>query len=87
MEIIAYTSAGCFYCDQLKELFKRFDIEYTAIQVKKDITLEDFRQKYPAAESYPHVVIDGDVIGGLTQTAKYLMDQGLVYSKKHGQRS
>ena len=33
MEIIAYTSQGCYYCDQLHELFKRADVKYKSILV------------------------------------------------------
>ena len=33
MKIVAYTTQGCFYCDQLKELFKRANLEYESVPV------------------------------------------------------
>lgn len=82
MEITAYTTNGCYYCEQLKELFKRAELQYESIVVMKDITRKDFRDKFPNVNTYPHVVIDGEEIGGLTQTAKFLVDKGLVSSRK-----
>jgi glutaredoxin len=82
MEIIAYTSTGCFYCDKLKELFERAQLPYTAVTVRKDITIQEFTKQFPLVDTYPHVIIDGEEIGGLTQTAKFLLDKGLVSPKK-----
>ena len=79
MKIVAYTTAGCFYCDQLKELFKR-DVEYTAYRVGS-AECPKFKLEHPDAKTFPHVVIDDEVVGGL-ETAKYLMERGLVRAKK-----
>ena len=83
MEIIAYTSTGCFYCDKLKELFERAHLPYTSVIVRKDITREEFTRKFPEVDTFPHVIIDGEEIGGLTQTAKFLLEKGLVSSRKN----
>ena len=39
-------------------------------------------EEYAEAKSFPFVVIDGEVVGGLVDTAKYLVQKGLVSSKK-----
>jgi len=82
MEIVAYTTPGCFYCDQLKELFKRADLEYTVTTVNTIEQKNEMKLKYPLANSYPYVIIDGEVIGGLVETARFLVKKGLVSSKK-----
>jgi glutaredoxin len=82
MEIKAYTSKGCFYCDQLKELFKRAELEYETILVDSPSERSDFRLKYPSAQGYPHVIIDGVEHGGLVNVAKYLVKNGYVSTKK-----
>ena len=82
MEIVAYTTPGCFYCDQLKELFKRADLEYTVNTVNTIEQKNEMKLKYPLANSYPYVIIDGQVIGGLVETARFLVKKGLVSSKK-----
>tara|TARA_B100000214_G_scaffold286849_1_gene216482 strand:+ start:236 stop:502 length:267 start_codon:yes stop_codon:yes gene_type:complete len=87
MKITAYTTSGCFYCVQLKELFKRADLEYELIECHDADPLflenwKQFRKDYPDVKSYPFVVIDGNRIGGIVETAKFLKDKGLVSSRK-----
>jgi len=82
MEIVAYTTPGCFYCDQLKELFKRANLEYTINTISTIEQKNEMKMKYPLANSYPYVIIDGEVIGGLVETARFLVKKGLVSSKK-----
>mgnify|MGYP001164972650 FL=1 len=87
MKITAYTTSGCFYCVQLKELFKRANLEYELIECHDvdPLFLENwkqFRKDYPDVKSYPYVVIDGNRIGGIVETAKFLKDKGLVSSRQ-----
>jgi len=43
---------------------------------------EQFKAENPTAVGYPHVVIDGEPVGGLVETAKIFLQKGLVSSKK-----
>jgi len=83
MEIIAYTTKGCFYCDRLKDLFFRANVNSTLVSVGTDITREEFMDRFPHATGYPYVIIDGEPIGGLVETAKLFLEKGLVSSKKN----
>ena len=69
MDIKIYTSRGCFYCDQMKELCKRAEEEYETIQV----STQEMNALYPKATSYPYVIIDGEEIGGLVEAAKHFI--------------
>ena len=82
MKIIAYTTQGCFYCDQLKELFKRANLEYESIPVITEEERMEFRKKFPRSGGYPYVLIDDKHVGGLVETAKLLVEMGLVSSSK-----
>jgi len=82
MKFKAYTTTGCFYCTQLKKLFERANIECEYLLVGKDIDKGDFIQKYPMMTGYPFVLVDDEPLGGLVETAKYMLDKGLVSSKK-----
>ena len=83
MKIVAYTTQGCFYCDQLKELFRRAEVEYESISVVTDEEREKFRKDFPRAGGYPYVLIDDKHVGGLVETAKLLLEKGLVSSNKN----
>lgn len=82
-DITIYTTVGCVYCEKIKELMKRADVSYTQILVGKDITRQEFKQKYPFATGFPYTIIDGSVVGGLVETVKLFVDKGLVSSKKN----
>ena len=81
MEILIYSVPGCKYCKHAKELFRRAEVSWEEI-VCIDENAGRLQKDYPSASSYPHIIIDGDVIGGLTETAKYFLENNLVSSKK-----
>ena len=71
----------------LHELLERSDVpndRVTYVDVGKDISKEDFLKKFPEAGGYPHVVIDGKPIGGLVETAKYLVKKKMVSTTPNG---
>ena len=78
MNIKIYTSRGCFYCDQMKELCKRAALDYESIEISSD----ELSALYPKATSYPYVIIDGEEIGGLVEAAKHFIKEGLVSARK-----
>ena len=78
MDIKIYTTPGCFYCEQMKELCKRAEVEYET----EEIGSEELSSIYPDAKSYPYVIIDGEEIGGLVEAAKYFIKEGLVSARK-----
>ena len=82
MDIKIHTTHGCFYCDQAKELCKRARVEYESIEIDKDITRQDFITLFPGVNTSPHIIIDDQVIGGLVETAKFFLKEGLVSANK-----
>ena len=76
MDIKIHTTDGCFYCDQMKELCKRADLDYESIEISSD----ELSALYPKAMSYPYVIIDGVEYPGLVPTAKFLVENGLIKS-------
>ena len=82
MEILIYTTSGCFYCDQAKKLCERANVDYQTKEVGVDIPREDFTKLYPHVTGYPYVIIDGKELGGLVETAKLFLKEGLVSVNK-----
>tara|TARA_B100000965_G_scaffold195317_1_gene163190 strand:+ start:581 stop:862 length:282 start_codon:yes stop_codon:yes gene_type:complete len=80
MNVIVYSSHGCFYCEQMKLLMEKANLTYKEIEV--DVTNRaSFIKKYPDAKGYPYVIIDGKPIGGLVETAKELLKKGLIHAR------
>ena len=85
MEIKMYARVGCKFCGNLEELFKRADLEYKKIVVgekENQCPMDLFKEKYPEVLGFPFVVIDGEQIGGLVETAKLFLEKNLVSVKK-----
>ena len=83
MDIKIYSAEGCFYCEQMKELCKRAEVDYEYVTVEKDITKDEFVALFPNVNQYPHIIVDGNVIGGLVEFAKYFLASGeIVVNKK-----
>ena len=85
MDIKFYSKIGCKFCGNLEELFKRADLEYKKIVVgekENQCPMDLFKEKYPEVLGFPFVVIDGEKIGGLVETAKLFLDKGLVTAPK-----
>ncbi len=82
MEILIYTTSGCFYCDQAKKLCERANVDYQTQEVGINITREDFTKLYPHVNSSPYVIIDGNEMGSLVETAKFFLKEGLVSVNK-----
>ena len=83
MKIKVYTSPTCYYCSKLKELFERANIsDYEEVVCQQDEQHQKFRDEYPNALSFPYVIIDGEEVGGLVETAKILLERNLVSPKK-----
>ena len=78
MDILIHTTEGCTYCDHMKELCVRAGVEYKTNNTPQDELLK----KYPNCQGYPYVIIDGEVIGGLVETAKLFLKEGLVSAIK-----
>ena len=90
MEIKVYTLKDCFYCTQVKELFRRADLSYSEVEVVSSdgnltegkMSNKDFVVQYPGVATFPYVIMDGEPIGGVVDTAKKLVQMGLVTSGK-----
>ena len=78
MDIKIYTTQGCFYCDQAKELCKRANVEYQTFDTSRNKLAEMF----PNATGYPWIVIDGKEIGNIVEAAKFFLKEGLVSANK-----
>jgi glutaredoxin len=81
MKIKIYSTPGCFYCTKLKELFERANI--TDYDEQICTSGEEVRVDYPEAGSFPYVIIDGEEVGGLVETARLFVETGIVSSKNN----
>lgn len=54
--IIVYTKDNCPACLNLKDQLRSGKREFTEIKIGKDITREEFMEKFPGVRTVPHMV-------------------------------
>ena len=59
-----YTKPSCPSCINAKMFLQGRGLEYTEIKIGKDISREEFLEKFPEARTVPWILIDGTLIGG-----------------------
>lgn len=62
--ITIYTKDNCPYCVKSKALLKSYGLEYTEIAIDRDISREDFLERFPTIRTVPQIIIDGEHVRG-----------------------
>lgn len=78
MKIKLYTAIGCVHCTHIKTLFTRANLEWEEIEIGKDISIEQFKSKYPSVDATPFVIIDDQEYVGIVDVAKKFLKEGIV---------
>jgi len=87
MRTVVYSKPMCPYCDKAKHLLKNLNIEYEAIQVGTDITVQQLTEEFeanglPQPRSVPQIILNGKYIGGYQELAKYVEETGMEGPKQ-----
>jgi len=62
MNIEVYTLEGCGPCQITKMYLDQKGYEYHETSIPNDLTREEFLDKFPDAEAFPHVLVDGNFV-------------------------
>ena len=75
---IIYSKEGCSYCTQVEQVLQLAELKYVVYKLGVDFTKDQFFTKFGYDASFPRVLKDENVLGGCTETVKYLREQKLV---------
>lgn len=64
MSAVIYSRDNCIYCDRAKELLESANIEYTEYKIGRDLSREEFLEKFPNTRTVPQIYLDETYIGG-----------------------
>ena len=78
MTFTVYSKNGCPYCTKVEQVLQLAEIKYVIYKLNRDYTREEFYDKFGKGSTFPRVVKDDTLIGGCTETVKYLREQKLV---------
>ena len=55
---------ACPYCEKAKALSRQEGLNYVYHQLDEDFTIEELKEKFPNAKTFPQITVDGKYIGG-----------------------
>lgn len=64
MSAVIYSKDNCPYCDKAKSLLESANIEYTEYKIGRDLSREEFLEKFPNTRTVPQIYLDEVYIGG-----------------------
>ena len=78
MTFTVYSKDGCPYCTKVQQVLELAEVKHVIYKLNRDYTREEFYDKFGKGSTFPRVVKDEELIGGCTETVKYLREQKLV---------
>jgi glutaredoxin len=73
-----YSKDNCGNCVSAKNLLQTKNLAFEEVKLNRDISLEDFRGKYPDVRSMPFILEDQEVVGGLAQLSQHVTMKGMT---------
>ena len=69
--VIIYSKDNCPYCDRAKALLSLKNKQYQEMKIGEDLTRDEFVTIFPNVKSVPHIIINGDEIGGFDKLTEW----------------
>ena len=64
MKAVIYSKDNCPWCDRAKAELESRQIEYTEHKIGRDLTRDEFLEKFPNARTVPQIYLDELYVGG-----------------------
>jgi glutaredoxin len=78
MTFTVYSRNGCPYCTKVQQVLELAELKHVVYKLGTDFDRTEFYDKFGQGSTFPQVILDGEMIGGCTETVKYLREQNLV---------
>ena len=78
MNFTVYTRDGCPYCTKIQEVLRLAELRHVIYKLDRDFDRESFYGQFGKGSTFPQVVLNGDNLGGCTETVQYLKENNLV---------
>ena len=73
-----YSREGCPYCDKVQQVLQLAELRHVIYKLDRDFDRDAFYQQFGSGSTFPQVVLNGDNLGGCTETVQYLKENNLV---------
>ena len=73
-----YSREGCPYCDKVQQVLQLAELRHVIYKLYRELDRDAFYQQFGQGSTFPQVVLNGDNLGGCTETVQYLKENDLV---------
>ena len=73
-----YSRDGCPYCEKITEVMKLAKLSHVIYKLDEHFNKDGFYGQFGEGSTFPQVVLNGDNLGGCTDTVKYLKEKSIV---------
>ena len=73
-----YSKDGCPYCQQIVQVLGLSELQYVEYKLDRDFDKDGFYGQFGEGSSFPQVTLNGQNLGGCTDTISYLKENQLV---------
>ena len=77
-EFTIYAKSGCGFCDKLAAFMTNKGIPHKKLMLGEDYNKDTFLVKFGRGSTFPRVMHEGNLIGGMRETLQYLSENGHV---------
>jgi glutaredoxin len=73
-----YSRPGCPFCTKIKEVYRMKGWSFSEFVLNVNFTRQQFYAEFGNGATFPQVIINGQKMGGATETVKYLRESKLL---------
>tara|TARA_R100001129_G_C5174916_1_gene205953 strand:+ start:70 stop:306 length:237 start_codon:yes stop_codon:yes gene_type:complete len=78
MKFTVYSKNGCPYCNKVEKVLQLAELQHVVYKLGTDFNREEFYSKFGEGSTFPRVTMDEELIGGCSETVKFLKERNIV---------
>ena len=78
MTYTVYSKDGCPFCTKVQRVLELSEQKHVVLKLGRDYTREEFYSKFGQGSTFPRVLQDEQLLGGCTETVKYLQENKII---------
>ena len=78
MNFTVYSKDGCPYCTQIIKVLDLAQFKFVEYKLDRDFNKKSFYEEFGKGSTFPQVVLNGEKLGGCTETVKYLKENKIL---------
>ena len=78
MNFTVYSKSGCNHCEKIRTVLQLAQLTFVEYKLDEHFNKKEFYDQFGEGSTFPQVVLNGDNLGGCTETVQYLKENKLV---------